>query len=123
MADISPKDINLIKGALRRAFARSDLHRQVENLNRIEHSDPSHPRCKKWSWCNNCGQVIPTWRTQIDHVSPVVPLDKTAADMSIAELASRIWCDPGNLSVLCLHCHDIKSTIERGQRPKRKKRK
>lgn len=119
---MTPKDKNAIKGALRRAFSRSDLHRQVEDLYRIEHQNPNQPRCKKWSWCANCGQVIPTWKTQVDHLFPVVPLDKTYLDMTIQEVVDRMWCDKYHLQVLCLTCHDNKTSLERASRPKRRKK-
>lgn len=119
---MTPKDKALIKSALRRAFARSDLHKEVEDAHRVEHSDPDSPRCKKWSWCGNCGQVVKSWKTQVDHILPVVPLNKTLDDMSIEEIAHRIFCDRSNLWVLDLTCHENKTTLERAQRPKRKRK-
>lgn len=105
-------DLQLILAALRRAFSRSDIRKRVADKHRIEHEDPKHPRCKKWSWCNNCGQVIPTWRTDVDHISPVVPLDKYTYDMTPHEMLDAIWCDDKNLDFICHTCHDRKSSSE-----------
>lgn len=115
---MSPKDWNSIKSALRRCFARSELHAMAEATNRVSHSDPAHPRCKKWSWCNACGEVVPTWRTAIDHIEPLVPLHKHYSEMTIDEVIKRLWCELSNLQTLCLTCHTRKSTIEAGLRPK-----
>lgn len=106
----------MIKGALRRAFSRSDLHKEASLKNRIEHYDPNRPRCLKYSWCNSCGEVVPSWRTQLDHVLPVVPLDKKLEQMTWDELVSRMWCSIDNLQTLCEVCHGAKSSFERKER-------
>lgn len=120
---LSKHDLNLIKGALRRAFARSDVHKAAKANNRIEHSSPKNPRCEKWSWCSTCGVVTPDWRTDLDHIDPVQPVDKVLEDMTPYELLERIWlCDPSNLSVICETCHSSKSALENQQRREHRKR-
>lgn len=124
--------MNHIKGGLRRAFARSELYERVRAKYRVEHYDPKHPRCKKWAWCGVCGVITPEWRTAVDHIDPVVPVDRHFEDMSLDESADRIWCEENNLQVICDPCHDIKTNAEKELRkpykkprnkPTRKKRK
>jgi 5-methylcytosine-specific restriction endonuclease McrA len=116
---LSKKDIQLLKSALRRSFPRSDIYKKVSDANRIEHSDPRHPRGEKWSWCSHCGEVVPTWTTDVDHVDPVIPLNKLTEDMDPHELLDRSWlCDPSNLQVLCTSCHKTKTSSEKKLRPK-----
>lgn len=123
LSTFSPKDRNLIKGSLRRAFTRSDLHIQAEQRNRIEHSDPNHPRCQKWSFCSSCGVVLPTWRTEVDHILPVQPFDKFLEEMTILELIERIFCPSENLQVLCRDtCHLAKTAAEKLMRKKKPKK-
>lgn len=116
---LSPHDIRLIKGALRRAFARSEYYRSIADQYNIEHSDPKHPRCHRWKWCAICGQVTPSWKTDLDHKSPVVPLDRHDEDMDPHELLDRIFSAPDNLWILCEMCHNNKTSVERSQRVKK----
>ncbi len=117
----SPKERNLLKGSMRRVFARSELRRAALERNAIEHSDPKRPRVTKWVWCDCCGEVFPRYLAQVDHIMPLVPLDKTLEDMSWDEVVDRLWCSIDNLSVLQLTCHKQKSKIERVERSKLKK--
>lgn len=113
-----------MKSALRRAFARSEIHKEAQATNRVEHEDPQHPRCEKWSWCSKCGLVLPTWRTSVDHVLPVVPISKRLEDMTPEEIMQRMWlCGKDNLQNLCDPCHNRKSKAENSLRPKRKSKK
>lgn len=104
---------------MRRAFARSDLHEAVLARVSVEHSDPARPRCKRWSWCEACGVVTPTWRMVVDHIDPVVPIGRHFSDMTLDEAAERMWCEPSNLQALCDSCHDTKTAAERELRPKK----
>lgn len=118
---LTSKDRGAIKGALRRAFARSDLHEEILILGAIEHSDPKRPRCKKWSWCEECGEVVPQWTITIDHDDPVIPVTTSFEDMTLDEAVARMWCDPKNLRRLCAPCHDRKTAGETELRKQRKK--
>lgn len=118
---MSRKDRNGMRSALRRAFSRSDLYREAQNKNRIEHYDHKRPRCFKWSWCNVCGEVVPSWKTQLDHIIPVIPLDRTFDDMTMQEYVDRLWCSIDNLQTICLDCHDRKCKEEMKLRPSRKR--
>lgn len=118
---ITPKDRGLIKGAMRRAFARSELHEAVITRITVDHSDPRNPRCKNWGYCELCGVVQPRWKIQVDHIQPVVPIDSHFEYMSLDEAANRMWCDPGNLQGICEPCHDVKTASEKEARAPFKK--
>ncbi len=121
---LSPKDTLLVYAALRKAFARSDLHEEVSKEYYVEHSSPANPRCSNWSWCAACGVVTPRWKTVLDHKEPVCPLTKHKDQMTVDEIIDRMWCDRENLWVLCKEpCHYAKSKQENAIRPKRSRKK
>lgn len=113
---LTPKDRALIKGALRRAFSRSELRLQALASTRIDHTDDSRPRVKKWSICAQCNNKVPTYTIDIDHKEPVIPLNSNFEDMSLDIVVDRMWCAINNLQGLCQSCHDIKSNEERAKR-------
>lgn len=120
---ITAKERGLIKGAIRRAFARSDLHRQVVDASRIDHSDPNKPRVKKWSRCNVCKSPVPTYLVCIDHIEPIIAVDSSFEDQGADITIDRTWCIVEKLQAICPACHDVKSSIEREHRKKNKKAK
>lgn len=120
---INARERGLIKGALRRVFSRSDIRRQAIEQSVIQHIDESRPRVKKWSMCPECGKPTPTYLLQVDHIIPLIPLDKNLEDMTWDELMDRLWCDISNLKAICLPCHKEKTRQERKLRLQYKKEK
>lgn len=61
----------------------------------------------------------------LDHVEPIVPFTRTTKDMSIEELAPRVYCHEDNMQYICKECHTTKSaaesTLRKEARAKRKK--
>jgi 5-methylcytosine-specific restriction endonuclease McrA len=110
---ITAKERNLIKGALRRVFARSDLRRQALEKTIVQHSDPARPRVKTWCRCPECHAFKAKSEMQVDHVEPIVPLLDALEEMSADDLVNRIWCAPENLRAICEDCHDAKTKAER----------
>lgn len=108
----TPKDKALLKGCFRRVFSRSELRKQALESTRIKHSDIDRPRVTKWSWCTECGLVEPSYKMEVDHYEPLVPLDKTLEDLSMDELVKRMWCELDNLRPMCKDCHKEKSKTE-----------
>lgn len=119
---ITAKERNLIKGVLRRVFSRSELRLEVLGSTRIEHYDEQRPRVKKWSWCQSCGQVVPTYTISVDHITPVIAVTETFEDLGTDELINRLWCDKKNLQNLCEMCHDMKTKAENLARKEHKRR-
>ncbi len=119
---ITHEDYGRIKGALRRAFARSALHKEALERVTVEHSDPRNPRCTKWGYCEVCGEVQPRWKLVVDHLSPIIPIDKTLWDLSVQELVDNMWCVSNGLQACDPFCHAAKSKRENALRPKRKRK-
>lgn len=119
---ISVKERNLIKGALRRVFSRSDLRREVIEESVVQHSDPSRPRVKTWCKCAACGKPEAKSLVKVDHILPVVPLTTALEFMTADELIDRIWCEKENLQVLDPTCHDEKTRLENKERRENKKK-
>jgi 5-methylcytosine-specific restriction endonuclease McrA len=115
---ITKKEQGLLKGALRRVFSRSELRRAVIDAALVEYSDPSRPRVKKWCRCAICKLPEAKSYVAVDHISPVIPLDRSFEEMSIDEVVNRLWCLLDNLQVLCETCHDDKTAEERKARKK-----
>ena len=120
---ITNKERNLLKGAIRRVFSRSDLRKEALQKSIIQHSDPDRKRVTKWSKCPICGQPTPTYLMEVDHLKPVVPIGKNLEDMTWDELVNNIWCEASNLMAVCKPCHKIKSGQERKLRVLFKKEK
>lgn len=125
---ITPKELNAVKGALRRVFSRSALRKKVLRDAVIQHSDPNRPKVKTWVRCAVCKTPDAISYFEVDHISPVVPIDKHFEDMSLDDALNRLWCEINNLQAICVYCHLQKSSLERKQRkpyakPRAKKKK
>jgi 5-methylcytosine-specific restriction endonuclease McrA len=116
--NVTDKEFGLLKGALRRVFSRSDLRKAALERVLVEHSDPDRPRVKKWGRCQSCSQIHPAYKMDVDHKDPIVPVTRRQTDMTVQELADRIFCDLENLQVLCETCHNAKSKAENAERRK-----
>lgn len=107
---------------MRRVFSRSDLRKAVLAKTVIPgYLDKNRPRVRRWSKCTNCTAIVPTYLIDIDHILPVIPVDRSFDDMTLDELADRLWCEEKNLAGICETCHDGKTKAENAQRRKNKK--
>jgi hypothetical protein len=110
---------SVIRGALRRAFARSPLVQDIMQASRRE-----VPRYKadgtrhKKNWvqrqCQVCDQWASASKMAVDHIDPVVSIDDGFQDWN--EFIDRLWCNemgPVNLQRICDMCHDKKTAEER----------
>jgi hypothetical protein len=52
----------------------------------------------------------------VDHVQPLIPIDKSLEDMEWTEVVDRLWCDIGQLDVLDKDCHKEKTKTENTKR-------
>ncbi len=119
---VSAKEWGLIKQALRRVFSRSEHRRKVLEKCTVDHVDPNRPRVGKWGACAVCGQVVPRYLLQVDHITPIVGVHETLEQLGLDEVLNRIWCDLGNLQPICKDpCHSLKSEQENRERRKYKK--
>lgn len=118
MGNWTDKEFGLIKGAMRRVFSRSDLRKAALERALVIHSDPDRPRVKKWARCQKCGALEAAYKFDVDHIDPIVPVTRRQLDMTVQELADRIFCALSNLWVLCEVCHDAKTKGENAERRK-----
>lgn len=110
-------DKSIIKGALRRVFARSPMIISV--LNESVHPTIKGPKGGKQYICSECKGTFAGNKVAVDHIFPVVPLDRTVQDLDYNELVERIFCDKNKLQVLCVDgCHKAKTKREREIRTK-----
>lgn len=111
-----------IRGALRRAFSRSPLVREI-----LEESRQEFPRFKKdgtrhkKNWvkrqCQVCNQWVGSSHIAVDHIDPVISVEHGKQDWN--EFIDRLWCNTSgkaNLQRICDPCHDKKTSTERIER-------
>lgn len=127
--DLTDEERRTLKGAIRRAFRQSKRMKQVLDAARTE----LPPALKKDGTpgarnqvrfkCAVCKELYPGKWVNVDHINPVVPLDRNEKDMTPNELVDGIYSDLSNLQVICStpikalpkgkkSCHTIKSTEE-----------
>lgn len=111
------KERNLLKGAMRRLFGRSEVRQKVIAKAVVPgHHDPKRKAVKFWVKCEECGTMEAKSNVQVDHRLPLVPVDSSLEQMSWDEVVERLWCDEGNLQILCKPCHQLKSKAENKER-------
>ena len=119
----NPKERNLLKGAIRRVFSRSELRRKALSESTVGgYKDVTRPRVTKWSVCPRCGQMTPTYQMQVDHIEPVIKVNETLDDLTWDQLVDRIWCKISNLVAICKPCHKVKTKQENAERRKLRKK-
>lgn len=105
-----------IRGALRRAFARSpfvyeivqESRREVPKYNK-DGSLAKKPAVQRQ--CEVCKNWVGSTKISVDHVIPVVSVEDGFQDWN--EFMARLWCDRSNLQRICDDCHDIKTYQEK----------
>lgn len=118
----NPKERNLIKGAIRRVFSRSELrNKAIEKSLVKDYYDPQRPRVTKWCQCPKCGKMEARYKMQVDHERPVVPVGRSLEEMNWDEVIDRLWCDEENLIPMCIPCHALKTKEESKERRRLKK--
>lgn len=121
-----------IRSAIRRTFSRSPLVQEVLKSVRSEHDQfkkdgtPAKRKAVRYE-CAECKKLFMRTAVAVDHVDPVIPLDKEFTDWDT--FVSRLFCTKENLQVLCsyrikdkgkyndeLSCHHKKTQEERALR-------
>lgn len=116
-ARITKKEQGLIKGCIRRVFGRSELRRSViESFIVTDYSDSKRKKVKYWIKCADCGEMEAKSNIQLDHLAPVIPLNRSFEEMTLDEVVDRQWCEASNLQPLCHTCHRKKTGLENKER-------
>lgn len=107
---------SVIRGALRRAFARSPLVQEILNESRREvpryKKDGSlHKKNSVQRQCQVCNEWVSGSNISVDHIVPVISIENGFQDWN--QFVDRLWCDKKNLQRICDACHDKKTQKER----------
>jgi cytochrome c553 len=105
-----------IRSAVRRAFSRSPVVREVMMNVRRERpwfksdgSKAAKPRVEYL--CSACHEWHMGKNIQVDHVAPVV--EPTTGFIDWNTFIARLFCEAVNLAVLCKNCHEKKTNEEK----------
>ncbi len=98
-----------IIGEIRRQWFRSPHYKAC--LNRIV-SDKVGVRGGARVDCVVCGVDIPKNKASVNHLEHVIPLDKNNRDLTLDEIAERMWCDIEDTEIMCKECHKKQSKKE-----------
>jgi 5-methylcytosine-specific restriction endonuclease McrA len=105
----SARYFGFIRSGLRRMSARWPVKYQVMEEARRKYTGPD--KRTKWEYqCNHCNQWFKTKDIQVDHIVPAGSL-KTFEDLP--RFVETLFCERGNLQVLCTECHNVKTQEER----------
>jgi len=122
---------SVIRGALRRGFARSPQVQEVKYSKRREvpkyKKDGTLAKRPKVEYhCAECDGWYPSTGVAVDHIEPVIPVDGGFVDWNT--FVERLFCSSENLQLVCSYkkkdfdkfgkpsCHHIKTQIERTTR-------
>jgi hypothetical protein len=105
-----------IRGALRRAFARSPLVQEkiAESRREVPKYRKDGSLAKKPSvqrQCEVCEEWVGSTKIVIDHKNPVVSVEQGFQDWN--EFILRLWCNKSNIQRICKACHYGKTYEER----------
>ena len=105
-----------IRGALRRAFARSPLVQEImadsrREVPRYKKDGSRHKKNSVQRQCQVCKNWVGSSQISVDHIAPVISVDNGFQDWN--EFIARLWCDKNNLQRICDACHDKKTYEER----------
>jgi 5-methylcytosine-specific restriction endonuclease McrA len=107
--------------AVKRTFSRSKAAIKFKEKSVIK--GVKGKRGGKIGRCSVCAKNFPLYKLNIDHIDSIVPVMIPGKIMSFIMFYSRVFCDENNLQIICPTCHDKKSSKERGERVKWRKRK
>lgn len=126
--NMTAKERNLLKGAIRRVFSRSEVRKAALSRCEVDITSLNRPRVKKWCYCYDCERYTPKYLMQVDHLSPIIPVELSLEhiisddELGWTYLIDSTWCDPKNLIAKCIDCHKIKTKLENKKRREWKKR-
>ena len=48
----------------------------------------------------------------LDHIESIVPYNRSTKEMTLDELAPRVYCNENNMQYICRECHSEKTSME-----------
>lgn len=92
-----------------------DSKRQEESWHKKNGEKALRPRVKYP--CAHCGVLANSANIQVDHIFPVIPIDKRQKHLGTehftwTEYIERLFCSQENLWLLCVDCHSLKTSLE-----------
>lgn len=115
----------VIRGALRRAFARSPLVQEIMSESRREvprykKDGTRHKKNAVQRQCQLCLEWVSSSKISVDHIEPVIPVNGHSimedGSQDWNEFVDRLWCTKSgksNLQRVCDSCHNQKTYKER----------
>lgn len=112
-------EVTVIKGAVRRAFARAPVKKEVlmEGRREVPKYNKDGSLSKKPSVqynCQVCNSWVPSTCIDVDHIKPVLDPDVGFIDWNT--FVKAVFCGKENLQRICEECHTKKSNAETHQR-------
>jgi 5-methylcytosine-specific restriction endonuclease McrA len=111
----------VVKGAIRRSFVRSPVIQGILKKHRKEETEykkdgtPSKRKAVYYQ-CNKCKEWYRKKYISVDHIDPVIPVDKGFTSWD--DFVERLFVSEDRLQVLCKTCHNKKTQEERKLRKK-----
>lgn len=102
------------------SFIKSLLRRGTQRWGPIQEVKKEARVARGLYKCAGCGEhVAPTYRNGakraqnifVDHIDPII--DPAVGFTTWDECIERMFCEKGNLQILCKDCHDVKSDKEK----------
>jgi 5-methylcytosine-specific restriction endonuclease McrA len=117
------------KDAIISEYKEPDLKRWlVPKLRRISVQWPAREIAKKLSRiergyhkCAMCGEKIHYKQIEMDHIVPVIKIDKTTKSIDWNEYLERLFCKVSNFQAICRVCHEAKTLLESNLRQEKRK--
>ena len=114
------KKTNMANDAKKRAFKGKAVHHciQCDTYYYTGMSDKNYAKLKESTYpdLKRCDERD----FHLDHIDPVVPIDRVLHDMTLDEIAVRVYCSGDNLQYICKECHTVKTSKEKTKRSKKK---
>ena len=115
MGKLSKKEINDIRGALRRCFHRSQYYKSFVDskafkVPRYKNDGTRHKVDFTMYTCAHCMRDYLKKDIQIDHITQIGSFKSLD---EIERFIKRLYCPYDNLQILCKACHKEKTSQER----------
>lgn len=113
--ELTKKEINAIRGALRTTFHRSEYYKTfLESVTfsvpRYKADGTRHKVDYKKCTCVDCGGDFLRNQINVDHKHPIGSFTSLN---EIERFIKRLYCGYSNLQILCKECHKKKTAQER----------